>query len=202
MRLTSRTIHRSAALAAVLTLSAGLSWSDDAKPNPQDVLRAMEEAAKPGPEHAKLEPLAGSWTYTCKCWMDPSQPPMESKGTIERRWVLGGRFLEEKIAGTGFDGKPGFEGLGLIGFDNGRQKYTMTWNSTACTGTCTGLGSADESGQTFTFHTEAFCPVQKKVIKSRDQLRFESADRTVAETYMLEEGQEFRMMEIVAVRKK
>ena len=106
----------------------------------------MAEAGKPGPEHAKLQPLVGNWTYTCKFWMDPSQPPMESTGTIERKWVLGKRFVEEKVVGTNFDGTPGFEGVGLIGYDNGRKQYTSSWTCNMGTGTSTGLGEADASG--------------------------------------------------------
>src|SRR4029077_14802211 len=107
--------------------------------SPEGLLKALAEASKPGSEHAQLQPLAGSWTYTCKCWMEPGKPPMEMNGTTERQWILGGRFLEEKVAGTGFDGKPGFEGLGLLGYDNGRKKYTSTWACNVGTGAATGL---------------------------------------------------------------
>ncbi|MCE9530310.1 MAG: DUF1579 domain-containing protein, partial [Planctomycetes bacterium] len=98
---------------ALTTLATG-SWAEDRKPpaNPEEFAKALIEASKPTSEHAKLQPLIGSWSYTCKMWMDPSKPPMETKGTIERKWILGERFVEEKVAGTGFDGKPGFEGLG------------------------------------------------------------------------------------------
>ena len=199
MRATCGAIGIAAAL--VLSLLAGQAGADDAK-KAEELAKAMAEASKPGPEHAKLQPLVGSWAYTCKFWMDPSKPPVESHGTIERQWVLGGRFLEERTIGTGFDGKPGFEGFGLVGYDNGRKQYTSSWVSNMCTGTCNGLGTSDTSGRKFTFHAEVFCPVQKKLMKSREELRIEADGKTIAESYILMDGKEIKLMEIVAVRKK
>ena len=202
MQLTRKAIGMTAAFGIIML--AGQTWADDADslPSSDDVLKILAEAGKPGPEHAKLQPLAGTWTYACKFWMDPTQPPLESTGTVERKWVLGGRFLEEKIVGTGFDGKPGFEARGLVGYDNARKQYTASWNCCMNTGTCTALGACDESGRKFTFQTEAFCPVLKKIVKGREEIRIESNDRIVASSYITEDGKEFKMMELVSVRKK
>src|SRR5262245_35110533 len=96
---------KAAGAALVLAVLAGRGGADNAKaPNPEELAKAFAEAARPGEAHAKLEPLAGSWTYTCKCWMMPGKPAVESRGTIERKWIQGGRFLEERVAGNNFDG--------------------------------------------------------------------------------------------------
>jgi hypothetical protein len=204
MRTTFRLIGGIAALALMLSALPGLTPAEDAKPpqSPEELAKAFEQAGQPGPEHATLKPLVGKWTYTCKFWMDPSQPPMESQGTIERTWVLGGRFLEEKVTGTTFEGKPGFEGFGLIGYDNGRQKYTSSWVCNACTGTCNGLGAANSSGTRFTFETESYCPLRKEVVKGREELRIVNDNRTIAESYQIIDGKEVKMMELVSLRKK
>ena len=200
MKLTTLKATGGALLALVLL--AGATQADDSKVtlNPEEMMKLMAEAGKPGPGHAKLEPLVGSWTYTCKFWMDPSKPPMETTGTIERKWVLGGRFLEETYKGTGFDGKPGFEGIGMIGYDNAQKKYTSTWACNMGTGICTGVGDADSSGTKLTLNTECFCPMEKRVIKGRDEMRIEG-DKTITESYHTQDGKEVKMMEIVAVRK-
>lgn len=191
------------ALALALTLGGPASADELKLPqSPDEMVKAMSAVGKPGADHAKLEPLAGSWNYTCKFWLDPSKPPLESTGTIERKWVLGGRFLEERIAGTGFDGKPGFEGIGLIGYDNAQKKYTSTFACSMGTGVCSGHGSCDDSGTKFTFHTEAYCPIMKKVVKGRDEFRIEGDDKVVMESYHDEGGADRKMMEIVAVRRK
>jgi hypothetical protein len=191
------------ALALVLAASTGLILADDAKaPTPDAVAKAMAEAGTPGAAHAKLKPLAGSWTYTGKCWMDPNKPPVELTGSIERRWILGGRFLEERVSGTGFDGQPGgFEGLGLLGYDNTQQKYTSSFACNLGTGTSTGIGVSDGPGR-FTFQSTCYCPLSKAPVQGRDVLRIESNDRLVLEYYKTVDGKEVKAMEFVEVRKK
>jgi hypothetical protein len=202
MNAMSRTLGACAALA--LTLFAGFVVADDVK-IPQtagELMKAMNEAGKPGPEHAKLQPLVGSWTYTCKFWTDPSKSPFVSTGTIERQWILGGRFLEERVSGTNFDGSPGFEGLGLIGYDNGQKKYTTNWFSNMGTGACGGVGDVDAAGTLFTFHNESYCPVRKKVVQSREELRIEPNGSLVMASYENRDGKETKIMELVCDHKK
>jgi Protein of unknown function (DUF1579) len=190
-------------LLGVFAQSSLSSAADATLPqSPDELIKAMSKVGKPGPEHAKLKPLAGSWDYTAKFWLDPNQPPLTSKGTLERKLILGGRFLEERAEGIGFDGEPGFEHLGLIGYDSAQKKYTSNWACSMGTGTCTGVGSADSSGKKFTFQTEAFCPLMEKVMKGREVIRVESDDTVVIESYINHDGREVKMMELVETRKK
>lgn len=190
------------ALMLAVALLAGRSNADDAPSAiPDDLLKALAEAGEPGPGHAALQPLAGRWKYTGKFWMEPGQPPIETTGTIERKWILGGRFLEEKVAGTGFDGKPGFEGLGLLGYDNGQKQYTSTWLCNMGTGASNGVGHSESSGR-FTFQSTCFCPVFKESIQGREEIRIVNDDKVVMESYKTIGGKDVKMMEIVAVRSK
>lgn len=179
-----------------------VALAEDSKKDPQAAVKAMVEAATPSSEHRKLEPLVGSWTYVCKAWMDPSKPAMETTGTIERKWILGKRFIEEKVSGTNFDGSPGFEGIGTIGYDNAQKKFTNSWICTMCTGSSSGLGKSDDAGKEFTFETEGFCPIEKKLIKGREELKIESPDKTVMTSYHMVDGKEVKAMEIVAIRRR
>ncbi len=204
-RLTLGRIAAWAALPLLLSTTAttATATADDQPPaSTEEALKAIAEAGKPGPEHARLQPLAGKWTYTGKFWMDPSQPPIETKGVIERKWILGGRFLEETVSGTGFDGQSGFEGRGLMGYDNGQKKFTYTFACSMGTGTSAGVGEADASGGTIRFQTECYCPVFKKNVQGRDVVRIESNDKVVIESYMIHEGQEMKVMELTTVRQK
>src|SRR5215475_9180371 len=96
-----KTISRFACTAATLALLCGLLFhvtqagEPKTPPSPEALLKALAEAGKPGPEHKKLQPLVGQWTFTMKLWADPSQPPAELKGTIERKWIMDGRFVQE-----------------------------------------------------------------------------------------------------------
>src|SRR5262245_9642706 len=95
-----KTISRfvcSAALALLGGAVIHVSQAQEPKtpPSPEAFLKALAEAGQPGPEHKKLQPLVGQWTFTMKFWTDPSQPPAELKGTIERKWIMDGRFIQE-----------------------------------------------------------------------------------------------------------
>jgi hypothetical protein len=190
------------ALALAFGLAAIPGQAEDAKipASPEEFAKAAEAASQPGAAHERLKPLAGQWTYTCRMWMEPGGEPIETKGTIEREWILGGRFLSEKIQGTGFDGKPGFEGVGLIGYDNNLKKYTQTFACNMGTGTSTGVGTLGKSGG-LTFQTECACPLSDEKIKGRDEIRFVSQNKIVTESYKTVGSEEVKMMEIIAVRK-
>jgi Protein of unknown function (DUF1579) len=96
------------------------------------MMEAWEKAAKPGPQHQWLARKAGRWEFAGKFWMDPTKPPTESVGTVERGLMLGGRVLAEKVRSTYID-KP-FEGYGLTGYDNVSKDFWGTWNDNMGTG--------------------------------------------------------------------
>ena len=191
-----------AVVAVVLTSWTSQTRADEpTKPqSPEAVFKALEAASQPGPEHKRLDPLAGEWTYTSKCWMDPNEPATESSGTIKRDWILGGRFLEEFVAGKGPDGKD-FEGRGVVGYDKVQGKYTYGWICSMGTGITMGVGTCDTAGKHFTFKTEGYCPLRKTKIEGRDEIRLESPDRHVFEMYQNLDGKEVKVMELTAERK-
>ncbi len=206
MRKTTWIVMSAVLVLALGSLPAQLRGAEEDKADkplsPEAMMKVMEEAGKPGPEHSKLDPLVGEWTYTSKVWMDPSQPPMESSGTIKRHWILGKRFLEERVVGKGPDGKSEFEGRGIIGYDKVQGKYTYGWICSMGTGMSSGLGTYDADGKQFKFATETYCPIRGTKIQGRDEIRVESDDKHVVESYMSEDGKEAKAMELTAVRKK
>lgn len=167
--------------------------------NPEAVFKMLEEAARPGPEHKRLEALAGEWKYSCKFWLDPNQPAIESSGTIKRQWILGNRFLEEHVSGKGPDGKD-FDGCAVIGYDNVQKKYTYGWVSTMGTGISTGVGTYDADNKQFTFKTEGYCPLRQGKAEGREEIRIESNDKHVLTMYQLLGDKEVKMMELTAER--
>src|SRR5262245_8687277 len=71
----------------------------------------LEKFGPPGPEHKLLEPLVGNWNAKVKFWTDPTQPPQASDGTLVRKSLFNGRFVQEDYDGK-MMGQP-FQGLGL-----------------------------------------------------------------------------------------
>lgn len=185
-------------------LAAGQAFSQE-KPSaktdkPDPMIEAWMKAATPGPEHQRLASMVGSWNATMKMWMDPAKPPIVSTYTAERKWILGGRFLQEEVKGQ-FQGQP-FHGMGLTGYDKIQKKYVGVWIDSMSTAISTSLGTADASGKVLTFTREETDPITGKKIKGRDMLHLIGPDQQLLE--MFKEGpggKEIKVMEIAVTRK-
>ena len=119
------------------------------------MLEGPVEAGKPGPEHRKLKPFVGDWTFTMKLWTDPSQPPAELKGTVERRWIMGqAQLVQETVKGECSTSSKTFEGMGLLGYDKAQKKFTTTPVCGLCGTVSHNLSNCDASGQKFTCRPE------------------------------------------------
>jgi hypothetical protein len=161
----------------------------------------IEKYGSPGPEHKQLEPLVGSWNAKVSCWMDPNQPAHKSEGTAERKWILDGRFVEEHFDGKMLD-KP-FHGLGVLGFDRARNKFSCLWLDSVVTSMHLSKGTYDESAKTFTFKCEEECPITQKHVRMRNTLRLVSNDEQVMEMHrQLGDEKEMKVLEITFTRKK
>jgi hypothetical protein len=190
-----------AALVIGLTLMPSLTQADETNvpSSPAALLKALAEAGKPGPEHRKLEPFIGDWNLTMKLWTDPSQPPAEINAAAERKWIMGGRFVQESVRGE-CNGKS-FEGLGLLGYHNGEKKFTTTRACGLCGTVSTALSTLNSSEKKFTCSTEECCPVTGQKVKGRDEVIIESNDRIVTNIFKVLDGREMKVMEIVSIRK-
>src|SRR5258706_1553565 len=79
------------------------------------IMELMQKLATPGEGHQKLDFFAGTWQANASMWMEPGKPPAVSQGTSVHKWIMGGRFLEQRFVGTMF-GMP-FSGLGYTAYD-------------------------------------------------------------------------------------
>lgn len=113
-----------------------------------DPMKAMMDASKLGPEHESLAKHVGTWDCVVKIWMDPTQPPMESKGSEVCEMAMGGRMCVGSFTGD-MMGMP-FHGQSQMGYSNFAKKYWGTWTDDMSTGMmyCEGTASAD--GKTIT----------------------------------------------------
>src|SRR5512138_2680848 len=136
------------ALVAALVAAATVALAQDApqmSAEEKAMMEAWAKAATPGKQHQWLAAKAGQWDLSGRFWNDPSKPPTETKGSVERFLMLGGRVLSEKAKSPGFMGQD-FEGFGLMGFDNVSQEFWTTWSDTMGTGLMVSKGSCDDKG--------------------------------------------------------
>jgi hypothetical protein len=202
MRSFLKAMSMSAAFVLALGVLAGFGRASDIEgpPSPDTFLKALAEAGKPGAEHQKLQPFVGDWTFTLRVWTDPIQPPAQVTGTVERRWILGGRFIQENVQGE-YKGKT-FEALGLLGYDNAQKKFTAVRACGLCGTISQGLATCDDSGTKFVCAKEECCPLTGQKVQGRDEIRVENNDRIVMTMYRTVQGKEVKAMEIVSLRKR
>lgn len=202
-----KTISRFVCAAAVLALLCGALFQvahaqEKSPPSPEALLKALAEAGKPGAEHKKLQPLVGNWSFTMKFWTDPSQPPAELKGTIERKWIMDGRFIQETARGECANTGKAFEGMGLVGYDAAQKKFSLVKLCSLCGTISSGLVTSDSSGTRFECVKEECCPLTAQKIKGRDELVIESNDRIVLNIYKTVNDREVKFGELVSIRQK
>jgi hypothetical protein len=192
------------ALALLLTVLVGWAQAADTKtpPSPDELLKALAEAGKPGPEHQKLQPFVGHWTFTMKVWTDPSRPPAELKGTVERQWIMDGRFVQETVRGACAKTGKTFEGTGLLGYDGAQKKFTHVKACGLCGTISSDLLACDSTGTRFECVKEECCPLTAQKVKGRDEVLIEGNDRIVTNVYKTINDREVKVIELVSIRQK
>jgi hypothetical protein len=176
--------------------------------SPEEMMKMMMEMSKLNDNHKLLGELVGDWTYVVKMWMDPSAPPLESKGTATRKAEMGGRYFVADASGQfpmpGPDGKMqqfDFKGRSTDAFDNAKQKFVSTWIDNMGTGIMMSEGTYDQSSKTFTYRSSYdMAPGVKTDI--RETIKIADKDHHTMEWFENRGGQEVKTMEIAYTRKK
>lgn len=163
---------------------------------------AMMKAMSPGPQHKQMARMAGNWTYTIQLWMEPGKPPTGSTGTMHSEMILDGRYVQSTWTGD-LMGMP-FEGHGLDAYDNLEKRYTSTWVDNMGTGIMIMTGSCDDTGKTCQMATgEMMDAMSGQRVTTRSVVTWTDEDHFKNEMFTkYPTGDEMKMIEIVATRKK
>jgi hypothetical protein len=188
-------------LALVTSAPAGAQQGEKKlTPEQQAAMDAWMKVATPGEGHKLLEPLIGSWNVQSTMWEKPGEPPQKGAGVAEASWVLGGRFVKEEFQGE-FGGMK-FQGLGYTGYDNYKKKYIGSWMDTMGTMMMTSIGTVDPSGKVFTATSTMDDIMTGKPMTVKEVTRIVDNNKRVMEMFGPDpSGKEFKMMEIVYLRK-
>lgn len=106
--------------------------------------QAMPQVVQPGPEHKRIEKLAGDWTVVTKIEMKGA-PATESTEAMTVKSTLGGRFVQESGTGAGADKVESFK---MWGYNAGSKKYEGIWTWTRSTGFLYVSGESPDAGKT------------------------------------------------------
>lgn len=194
------------ALVGVTTLVTSRVVSQDYGAAPdadqQKMMEAWMKFATPGPEHARLAKHAGKWHQVNKHWMYPGAEPTVSESTATYESILGGRFLLEKTKGTMEMGgqKQEFEGMGIIGYDNMKQKHFFGWVDNMGTLMMFGEGDENAAGD-ITYYSELPNPMGPGMSKLKSVSKMMGDDKSVFEMYeQMPDGSWHKQMEITGTR--
>lgn len=184
-----------------LTVSVGGAQADD-KMTPDDaMMKAAMERTMPGPQHAALAKMAGTWDAKVKAWMTPDQPPMESTGTCEETMIMGGRYLQQTFHGDMMG--QSFDGMGYTGFDNVTQKYIGFWMDNMSTGWMSSTGTASADGKTFTFTGDMSDTMTNRVLPNKQVVTCADDNHMRFELWAPgPDGKDMKWIEIEYTRKK
>jgi hypothetical protein len=164
------------------------------------MMDAWMKSMTPGAAHKVLDGMIGTWDAKVKMWMNPDGPPTESAGTSETKWVLGGRWVEQRFKGS-FMNQP-FEGIGYTGYDNVQKQYVGTWMDNMSTGAMVSTGRALD-GKTFAFSSMMFDPMTGKPAGIEERVTVVDKDHHIMEMWGPgPDGKVFKNMEIQYSRKK
>jgi hypothetical protein len=172
-------------------------------PSQEELTAAMIKLASPGPEHAALNPLAGSWKTTVKSFFGPAGPvsqPQVTEGTCDRNWAMGGRYLVSSYKGA-FNGMP-FEGMEVLGYDNMKKQYVSSWMDNMGTGIMQSWGGAmDPATKSFTLTGSAPDPSGKEMTM-REVTNIVDGNTYTMTMFATMGAQEQKVMEITYTRVK
>lgn len=198
-------MRKTCVLTALLFVCFGVIAQDkpaDNKPPAMDpaMMEAMMKAAIPGAAHKVLDGMVGSWDTKVMSWMAPGTHPMTGVGTSENKWILGGRYVEQRFKGD-FMGMP-FEGLGYTGYDNVKKHYFGTWMDNMGTGMMTSVSTGGD-GKTMMFKGTYADPMTGKDTVVEEKVTWIDADHHNMEMWSPgPDGKMFKSMEIQYTRKK
>jgi hypothetical protein len=123
------------------------------------------QASKPSAAHQVLRSLTGKWETRSMYWAHPGAVQSVSRGEAEVRSLYEGRFIQEDLSGR-ILGRP-FQGLGIMGHDNIRNRYTSFWIDSLGTTMSFAEGTYDPARKIFEFRGSFVDPVTRKTTPTR-----------------------------------
>ena len=161
-------------------------------------MQAYMALGEPGEHHRHLDAMIGEWSGEFTMHM-PGMPPMTSRGTVSREWVLGGRYIHETIEATSEMGT--FTGIGYIGYNNLDGQYEIIWMDSMSTAIYTETATFNPDTKVLSTRGTHRDP-KGQVINVRGKLDLSNPDRHVFVSYLITpDGKEFKHFEGFTSRK-
>lgn len=143
-------MRRMLAGAAMVSCFGALAMADDHEAETPADMAGMMAMGAPNANHERLNYFIGDWRAVMKFRMsqEMTAQPGEFDSTYES--VMDGRFVEERVTSESPMGV--FEGRGVLGYDNTKQRYVAIWFDNMSTTIHQSEGFVDEEAHTMEFN--------------------------------------------------
>jgi hypothetical protein len=148
---------------------------------------AQFKMPEPGPEHALLKPMDGTFTAKVTMWMGPGDPTV-STGKMTNSLQLTGLYLRHDYQGDASDGPFPFEGQGYFGYNSTAGEFEGFWIDNASTAMQMETGTVDKSGKVFVMHSEFVMPGVGVTFQKRSVITVTDNDHHTMESFITPPG--------------
>ncbi len=166
----------------------------------QEDMKKWMDYMTPSDVHIMMAKWDGEWNEEIQFWMAPGATVQSMQAACVNKMVLGGRYQESKTTGS-FMGMP-FEGISTLGWDNARKVLVNTWVDNMGTGMIYMEGNWNDATKSAEFKGKSTDPMSGKSIDIRQVMKIVDDNTQVMEQYTMQDGKEFKSMEIKFTRKK
>lgn len=164
-----RTAVLSIAASSALAFTAGAAFQEAKKPQEKGAkpeAAAMPAPAKPGPHHARISKIAGTWDVEVETMMQPGAPPQKSKGVETNTTAGNGLWTILDYKGE-MMGQP-FHGHGIAGYDSTKKKHVGVWADSMADFLAVSEGECDGTCRVETLWAEMPDPMTGKPAKYKE----------------------------------
>lgn len=158
----------------------------------------ISDLTQPGPEHAQLMKMVGSWDVTFTQWTKEDEPEKEAQGSAVITAMYDGRYICEEYS-SDFAGKS-FRGVGTTGYDRGARHFVTTWCDNMGTGIVLLTGTPKSDGQEIVYHGTMTSP-QQQLVQLRHVVSWESDDRFTITMFSRSDDEEHKSMFLTYTRR-
>ncbi len=168
----------------------------------EDLDSWIASLGEPGEDHKVLEALEGTWEGKGSIWDGSTSEPIPITATVERHWVLGGRYLREQVDVRTGDGEV-FETLGFIGFNNEAAQYELLTIDNISTAMLLETGKFNPDSKKLMIRGSYRDPATGFVIDRRVEMDLSQEGRIDVVGYTTtEDGREYKSLEGTVTRRK
>ena len=184
----------------LLVLTAVLfSFQNYAAAQTAEEQQAWMEYMTPGKVHEMIAKSDGDWTEEITFWMEPGGQPTKTSCKTTNKMIMGGRYQYSTVSGD-MMGMP-FEGIILLGYDNGKKIFQSIWIDNFGTGIMNMEGTYDEATNTINLKGKGYDPLTGKDLDMRQVYKVIDNNNHLIEMYCTKDGTEYKNMEMTMTRK-